>query len=78
MKNKQWERKEGNERSAINPNWQFLSLFISHVIRTKGRERMWNQFMAICSNGSTRQIRAGRSCHSYVINCPVELGRDSN
>ena len=33
--------------------------------------------MAI-SNGSTRQIRAGRSCHSYVINCPVELGRDSN
>lgn len=34
--------------------------------------------MAICSNRSTRQIRAGQSCHSYVINCPVELGRDSN
>jgi len=51
------------------------NLFISHAIRTEGRERTRELSMA---NGSTRQIRAGRSCHSYVINCPVEFGRDSN
>lgn len=29
-------------------------------------------------NRIPQRIRARRSCHSCVINCPVELGRDSN
>lgn len=69
----------GNTRSAINLNAAMFdrpNLFISRTIRTEGGERsnLWR---------STRMDRRGKfardeACHSYVINCPVELGHDSN
>lgn len=69
----------GNPRSVINLNQQCLIDRISlyrTAIRTEGRERtnLWR---------STRMDRRGKfardeACHSYVINCPVELGHDSN
>lgn len=49
------------------------------MIRTKGGERNVEPIYGDPLKWiDAANSRAGRSCHSYVINCPVELGHDSN
>lgn len=72
------ERKTRRNKS-ISAIFDQLILFTSHVIRRKGGERnvepIYDDPLKWIDAANSR---AGRSCHSYVINCPVELGHDSN
>lgn len=68
------------KQSAINPNRQFFnrpSLYRMWLGQKEEKESGGNLWRSARMDRRGKFAR-GEVCHSYVINCPVELGRDSN
>lgn len=74
-------KRGGSIAPRINPKrvaFDRPSLPISHARPEKRKRKNTDPIYGDPLEWIALQIRARRSCHSCVINCPVELGRDSN